>query len=214
MEGWRRRAPRAWGAGRAKPTQQVGRELGGPPPIPAPHPCEPTVTLFLALRTAWGDGQRGQSSPVTTRLSTGMRWSPQSTVTLHRAKGGKGAAQSECSATLAAVSSASCDTHSDTHSQCCSQQGPPGAGRVLGRTLQHPNCPVACGPLRSTSFRSKKALTWRSELRLRGRPAQSPALVLPNGWVPLHPSPNCSGPQFPPLSKGNNGSTWSNEMGH
>lgn len=38
---WGRRhqlAPRAWGADRAKPTQQVGRELGGPRSIPAPHP--------------------------------------------------------------------------------------------------------------------------------------------------------------------------------
>lgn len=56
------RAPEAWGASRAKPTQQVRQELGGPCSIPAPHPCRPRVTLFQALRTAWGDKQRGQCS--------------------------------------------------------------------------------------------------------------------------------------------------------
>lgn len=64
---------------------------------PRTPPLQTTVTLFLALRTAWGDGQRGQSSPVTARLSMGMRWSPQSPVTLQRAKGGQGAARSESS---------------------------------------------------------------------------------------------------------------------
>lgn len=32
---------------------------------PAPHPYRTRVTLFLALRKAWGNGQKGQSSAVT-----------------------------------------------------------------------------------------------------------------------------------------------------
>lgn len=57
-------SPGVWGEGKAKPTQQVGLELGGPHSIPAPNLCRMWVTLFLALRTAWGNGERVQSSAV------------------------------------------------------------------------------------------------------------------------------------------------------
>ena len=43
-----------WGSGRAKPTQQVGQELGGPGPVPVPHPYRMSVTLFLAWRIGLG----------------------------------------------------------------------------------------------------------------------------------------------------------------
>lgn len=66
---------------------------------------------------------------------------------------------------------------------------------------------------RSASIPDGPDSSWGLELQLWGGPVWSPALVLPNGWVALDASLNCSGPWFPHLSKGNSGGTWSNEMG-
>lgn len=179
MEGWHRRAPQAWGAGRTKPTQQVGRELGGPPPIPAPHPCKTTVTLFLALRTAWGDGQRGQSSPVTARLSTGMRWSPPSSATLQRATGGKGAAMP------AAVRSGSRDTAAGMpRRERCGRQGPLGAGRVLGQDPPAPQLPSCLQPLAPASLRDgPDSLGVQSSSSGVGPRGVQPWFCLMAGWL-------------------------------
>lgn len=107
---WHRRAPQAWGSGRAKPTQQVGWELGGPPSIPAPDPCRMRV-IFLALRTAWGKGQRVRAllSPAvgsghcvalnfcSASFSGAQDVAPRLQGDTHMSRGGKGLAQSKWS---------------------------------------------------------------------------------------------------------------------
>ena len=108
---WHWRAPQAWGSGRAKPTQQVGWEPGGPRSIPAPHPCRTMVTLFLALRTAWGNGQRVRAllSPAvgsghcvalnlcSASFSGARDLAPRLQGDTHMSRGGKGLAQSKWS---------------------------------------------------------------------------------------------------------------------
>lgn len=68
------------------------------------------------------------------------------------------------------------------------------------------------GLLSATSHRSRWCQQLRGlELQLRGLSGAQPASA--RGLVTLDASLSCSGPQFPHLSKGRNGGTWSNETG-
>lgn len=143
--------------------------------IPAPHPYRIRVTLFLALRTAWVNGQKGQSSAVTymgpgyrtaLHLSSARTRGDQSVFLrahgdLRKSKGWKGSAENKCS-----VNASCCEfrlTSNTVSMRCLSrsggpQAGSPGAWENAGARPPSAPKPGASafrhGPLHSTIFPS------------------------------------------------------------
>lgn len=126
--------------------------------IAAPHPYRTRVTLFLALRKAWGNGQKGQSSAVTCmgpgycralRQSSAHARGDQSVLLrahgdLQMSKGWKGSTENKSS-----VNTSFCEfrlTSNTVSMRCLSRsggpQGPRGPGRVLEQDPPVPQCPV------------------------------------------------------------------------